>query len=55
MTITIKSKTTKDEIIKLLSKLKKSKLKKSLRNVYGKFRIEGNAVTIQKELRNEWD
>ena len=55
MTIIIKNKTSKVEIEKLLSKLNKSKSKKSLRNVYGKFPIEGDALAIQKNMRNEWD
>lgn len=55
MTIIIKSKTSKVEVEKILLKFTKSKLKKSLRNVFGKNAIEGDAISIQKKLRNEWD
>ncbi len=55
MTIIIKNNTSKLEVEKMLLKLNKSKAKKSLRNVYGKYLIEGDALIIQKKLRNEWD
>jgi hypothetical protein len=55
MTIIIKSKPTKKEVEKILLKFNKPSKMKSLRNVYGKFPIEGDAVAIQKKLRNEWD
>jgi hypothetical protein len=56
MTIVIKKGTTKTEVAKLLLKLdKKPKKKKSLWNVYGQCAIEGDALEIQKRLRNEWD
>ena len=55
MTIVIKSKTSKIEVEKILLKFSKSKSKKSLRNVYGKHFINGDAIAIQKKLRNEWD
>lgn len=56
MTIIIKKGTTKEEVEKLLLKLNKSpKKKKSLWNVYGKYTIEGDALEIQKKLRDEWD
>jgi hypothetical protein len=55
MTIIIKNKTSKVELQKLLKKISKSNKKKSLRNVFGKFKIEGDALEIQKKLRNEWD
>jgi hypothetical protein len=34
---------------------KKTKKKKSLWNVYENHTLEGDAVEIQKKLRNEWD
>ena len=40
---------------KLLLKLIKTKKKTGLRKYFGKFPIEGDAVEIQKKLRNEWD
>jgi len=56
MTIVIKKGATKEEVEKLLLDVnKKPKKKKSLWNVYGKHTIEGDAVEIQKKLRNEWD
>ncbi len=55
MTIIIKKKATKKEVEKLLLKIDSLPKKKSLRNVYGVFAIEGDAVEIQKKLRNEWD
>jgi hypothetical protein len=55
MAVIIKKKTTKKEIEILLLKINHSKNKKSLRNVYGVFPIEGDAVEIQKKMRNEWD
>ena len=55
MTIIIKNTTTKNEVEKILLKFNKPSKIKSLRKVYGKFPIEGNAVVIQKKMRNEWD
>lgn len=55
MTVVIKKKTTKKEVEKFLQKIENLPKKKSLRNVYGIFPIEGDAVEIQKKLRNEWD
>lgn len=55
MAVIIKKKTTKKEIEILLLKINHSKNKKSLRNVHGVFPIEGDAVEIQKKMRNEWD
>ena len=56
MTIVIKKGATKEEVEKLLLEVNKNpKKKKSLWNVYGKHTIEGDAVEIQKRLRNEWD
>lgn len=55
MTVIIRSKTSKVEVEKILLKFTKSRLKKSLRNVFGKNIIEGDAVSFQKKLRNEWD
>lgn len=55
MTIVIKNKTSKAEIKKLLEKVKSAPKTKSLRKVFGKFTIDGDAIEIQKELRNEWD
>ena len=55
MTIVIKKKATKREVEKLLLKIDSLSKKKSLRNVYGIFEIKGDAVEIQKQLRNEWD
>lgn len=56
MTIVIKKGATKEEVEKLLLKVNKNpKKKKCLWNVYGKHTIEGDAVEIQKNLRNEWD
>ena len=49
MTIIIKKQSTKIEIEKQLLKLEKPLRKKSLRNVYGIFPIEGDAVEIQKK------
>jgi len=55
MTIIIKSITPKIEVEKILLKFAKSKSRKTLRNVFGKNLIVGDAVSIQKKLRNEWD
>ncbi|WP_165698053.1 hypothetical protein [Flavobacterium nackdongense] len=55
MTIIIKKKASKKEVEKLLLKLETPAKKKSLRNVFGIFPIEGDAVEIQKKMRNEWD
>jgi hypothetical protein len=49
MTIVIKKKATKIEVEKLLSKIDSIPKKKSLRNGYGAFPIEGDAVEIQKK------
>ena len=55
MTIIIKKRSTKIEIEKQLLKLEKPLIKKSLRNVFGIFPMIGDAVEIQKKMRNEWD
>lgn len=57
MIITIKEKTSKKELEKLLwqFKQKNTSKKKSLRSVFGIFKFEEDAVTIQKKLRNEWN
>ena len=55
MTIIIKKKATKKEVENLLLKLQTQTKKKSLRNVFGIFPIVGDAVEIQKKMRNEWD
>ena len=55
MTIVIKNKTSRIEVERILLKLNKSNAKKSLRKVYGKYAIKGDAIAIQKELRNEWN
>lgn len=57
MTITIKKKTSKKELALLLSELKKKKNneKKSLLSVFGIFKFDEDALTLQKKLRNEWD
>jgi nanoRNase/pAp phosphatase (c-di-AMP/oligoRNAs hydrolase) len=57
MTITIKKKTSKKELDHLLLQLKKKAnvKKKSLLSVFGIFKFNEDAVTIQKKLRNEWD
>lgn len=55
MTIVIKKKTSKKEVETLLLKLENPIKKKTLRNVFGLFPIEGDAVEIQKKMRNEWD
>jgi hypothetical protein len=55
MTIVIKNKTTKSEIKKILEKYTHVKKRKSLRNVFGKFNIEGDALEIQKKMRDEWN
>jgi hypothetical protein len=55
MTIVIKKKASKKEIATILQQFSNKSSKKSLRNVYGIFKIEGDALTIQKNLRDEWD
>ncbi len=57
MIITIKKESTKEEVEKQLAKLKskKEKKKKSLWNVFGQCTIEGDALEIQKKMRDEWD
>ncbi|MGE6218270.1 hypothetical protein ACQKCH_00485 [Nubsella zeaxanthinifaciens] len=55
MTIVIKKKTSKKEIATILAQFENKASKKSLRNVYGIFEIKGDALAIQKTLRNEWD
>lgn len=57
MIITIKKGATKEEIEKQLAKLKskQEKKKKSLWNVFGQCSIEGDAMEIQKKMRDEWD
>lgn len=55
MTIVIKKKTTKKEVESLLLKIDSLPKKKQLRNVFGIFPMKGNAVEIQKKIRNEWD
>jgi len=55
MTIVIKKKATKREIETILQQFKKKTAKKSLRTVYGIYPIEGDALSIQKALRDEWN
>lgn len=55
MTIVIKKGATKEEVERLLLQLDKKSKKKGLKQFYGKFSIEGDAVEIQKKLRDEWD
>lgn len=55
MTIVVKTKTTKKEIATILQQFKKREPEKSMRSVYGILEIKGDAVAIQKALRNEWD
>lgn len=55
MTLTIDKKTKKEDLTQLLLKFKKETKKKSLWKVYGKFTFEGDALEIQKKLRNEWN
>ena len=55
MTVIIKSKTSKVEVERILLKFTKSKSKKTLRNVFGKNIIEGDAIYIKKKMRNDWD
>jgi hypothetical protein len=50
MTVIIKKQTTKKEVEILLNKMSNTLKKKSLRNVYGKFPIEGDALEIQKKF-----
>lgn len=56
MTVVIKKRTTKKEIETLLQRFKKKRIKKkSLRSVFGIYKVEEDAVELQKKLRNEWD
>lgn len=55
MTVIIRKKTTKKEIETLLQQFKKKRSKKSLRSVYGIYKVKGDAVELQKKMRNEWD
>ena len=55
MVITIKKGATKEEVEKQLAKLKQNKQKQGLRKYFGKFPIDGDAVEIQKKLRDEWN
>ena len=58
MTIVIKKGTTKEEVEKLLKKIKKTTANKGLRKFFGLNFIDTgglDAVTYQKKLRNEWD
>ena len=57
MVITIKKGATREEVEKQLAKLKpkQDKKKKSLWNVFGQCTIEGDALEIQKKMRDEWD
>ncbi len=55
MTVVIKKRTTKKEIETLLQRFKKKPVKKSLRSVYGIYKVEEDAVELQKKMRNEWD
>ena len=54
MIITIKKGATKEEVEKQLAKLKQNQKKVGLREYFGKFPIEGDAVEIQRNLRDEW-
>ena len=55
MVITIKKGATKQEVEKLLLKLNKPKKNIGLRKFFGKFPIRGDALEIQKKLRDEWN
>lgn len=56
MVITIKKGATKEEVEKELLKFAKKPIKKkSLWNVYGLCTIKGDALEIQKKLRDEWN
>lgn len=58
MTIVIKKGATKEEVEKLLKKLKKPIANKGLRKFFGLDFINTgglDAVAYQKKLRNEWD
>ena len=55
MIITIKKGATKEEVEKQLAKLKKNQKKQGLRKYFGKLPVEGDAVEIQKKLRDEWN
>lgn len=58
MTIVIKKGATKEEVEKLLKKIKKPATEKSLRKFFGLDFINTgglDAVAYQKKLRNEWD
>lgn len=55
MIITIKKGATKEEVEKQLAKLKPKKKKVGLREYFGKFPIEGDAIEIQRKLRDEWN
>ncbi len=58
MTTLIKKTATKEEIEKILQKVKKTKSKKGLKRFFGLNFIDTgglDAVAFQKKLRNEWD
>ena len=55
MVITIKNGAIKEEIEKQLAKLKQNNQKQDLRKYFGTFPVEGDAVEIQKKLRDEWN
>lgn len=55
MIVVIKERITKKETDALLQSFKKKNIKKSLRSVYGIYKVEGDAVELQKKMRDEWD
>ena len=54
MTTIIKKGFSKEDVEIILNKIKIKK-SKSLRKYFGKLPIQGDAVRIQKNLRNEWE
>lgn len=55
MIVVIKERITKKETDALLQSFKKKNIKKSLRSVYGIYKVEGDAVELQKKMRDKWD
>ena len=55
MIITIKKGATKEEVDKQLAKLKQNNKTVGLRKYFGKFPIDGDALEIQRKLRDEWN
>lgn len=57
MEMVIKSNTNNEELSSILQKLKEQKNKKGLdaHKDCGKITLKKNALTIQKDLRDEWE